>query len=50
MIHGQKNGRGHLAPITQRFDWTQGCIALRNADMDVVWSLVVLGTPIEILP
>lgn len=50
MIHGQKNGFGHLAAITQKLDWTDGCIALRNADMDVVWELVSLGTPIEIVP
>ncbi len=50
MIHGQKNGFGWLAFITQRFDWTDGCIALSNADMDVVWSLVNQGTPIRIVP
>ena len=31
-------------------DWTNGCIALQNDDMDVVWSLVADGTPIDILP
>ena len=31
-------------------DWTDGCIALRNEDMDIVWSAVDDGTPIEILP
>lgn len=50
MIHGQKNGLGWLAPISQRFDWTNGCVALSNADMDVVWTLVKTGTPIELLP
>ena len=50
MIHGQKNGLGWLAPVSQRFNWTNGCIALTNADMDVVWSMVKVGTPIEIVP
>lgn len=50
MIHGQRNGFGWMAPLVQRFDWTDGCIALSNADMDVVWALVEPGTPIEIFP
>ena len=50
MIHGQKNGYGHLAEITQRTNWTDGCIALRDEDMEIVWQQVGLGTPIEILP
>ncbi len=50
MIHGQKNGLGLLAPIAQRYDWTNGCIALSNADMQTVWDLVQTPTAIEILP
>ncbi|OYY73727.1 MAG: hypothetical protein B7Y40_07645 [Gammaproteobacteria bacterium 28-57-27] len=50
MIHGQKNGLGWLSSISQRFNWTNGCVALPNRDMDVVWALVKEGTPIEILP
>lgn len=50
MIHGQKNGYGHLAELTQRVNWTNGCIALRNEDMEIVWQQVKVGTPIEILP
>ncbi|MCG8564473.1 MAG: L,D-transpeptidase family protein [Desulfobacterales bacterium] len=50
MIHGQPNGWGALAFILQRFDWTQGCIALSNGDMDRVWQSVVVPLPIEILP
>ncbi|MEW5838266.1 MAG: L,D-transpeptidase family protein [Pseudomonadota bacterium] len=50
MIHGQKNGLGWLAFISQHFNWTNGCVALSNADMDIVWALVKEGTPIEILP
>lgn len=50
MIHGQKNGLGWLSFISQRFNWTNGCVALPNMDMDIVWALVKEGTPIEILP
>jgi murein L,D-transpeptidase YafK len=31
-------------------DWTLGCIAVSNADMDVIWEAVPDGTPIEIVP
>lgn len=50
MIHGQFNGYGWAAPVTQWFDWTRGCIAVTNAEMDEIWSLVKNGTPIEISP
>lgn len=50
MIHGQKNGYGHLAHITQRFNWTDGCIAVTNEEMDRIWQAVDVGTPIEIKP
>ena len=48
MVHGQHNWLGWLAPITQRFNWTNGCIALTNSEMDEFMSLVKVGTPIEI--
>ncbi|MFC4310086.1 murein L,D-transpeptidase family protein [Steroidobacter flavus] len=50
MVHGQKNGFGWLAPLAQRFNWTDGCVAVSNKDMDVIWQAVDIGTPIEILP
>jgi murein L,D-transpeptidase YafK len=31
-------------------DWTLGCIAVSNADMDVIWKSVPDGTPITIQP
>jgi murein L,D-transpeptidase YafK len=50
MVHGQKNGFAWLSLITQRFDWTNGCIALDNSDMDTLWAVVKEGTRIEIRP
>ena len=50
MIHGQKNGYSWAGWVVQRFNWTKGCIALSNADMDKVWDAVDAGTPIEIKP
>lgn len=49
MIHGQKNGFGHLAAITQQRNWTDGCIAVRNDEMDEIMAAVALGIPIEIV-
>jgi len=31
-------------------DWTTGCIAVSNEDMDLIWQLVPDGTPITIRP
>ena len=50
MIHGQPNWWGWLSVIRQRFDWTAGCIAVSNGDMDEIWQAVDPGTPIEIRP
>jgi murein L,D-transpeptidase YafK len=50
MIHGQPNGYEKLSFIVQFFNWTDGCIALSNSDMDLVWKAIIPGTPIEIRP
>lgn len=50
MIHGQKNGYGWLSLVAQRFNWTDGCIALTDSDMDEIWNAIDPGTPIEIRP
>lgn len=49
MIHGQMNGFGALAPVMQQRDWTNGCIAVTNEEMDEIMAAVDLGTPIEIV-
>ena len=49
MVHGQRNKLGWLAALTQYFNWTDGCIALTNAEMDDFMSLVAVGTSIEIV-
>jgi murein L,D-transpeptidase YafK len=45
-IHGMPNPPHR--PV--RGDWTDGCIAVSNAAMREIWSLVRDGTSIEILP
>lgn len=47
MIHGQPNDWGD---DRVEGDWTDGCIALSNAEMDLLWASVPIGTPIEITP
>jgi murein L,D-transpeptidase YafK len=48
MVHGQRNGLDWFAPVTQRFNWTNGCIALTNSEMDEFMALVNVGTKIQI--
>lgn len=50
MIHGMRNGLGWLGSLHQYADWTDGCIAVTNAEMEEIWQLVPNGTPIEIRP
>lgn len=50
MIHGLKNGQGWLGERHLGDDWTDGCIAVTNAQIEEIWSLVELGTPVEIRP
>ncbi len=44
VIHG-----GPTDPITQR-DWTWGCIAVTDREMEVIYSMVETGTPIYLMP
>jgi murein L,D-transpeptidase YafK len=50
MIHGAANGYGWWGWALQLIDWTDGCIAVTNREMDEIWTLVQDGTPIEINP
>ena len=50
MIHGLPNGFGWLGESHRALDWTDGCIAVTDLEMDEVWDLVPDGTPIEIRP
>jgi murein L,D-transpeptidase YafK len=50
MIHGLPNGFGWLGESHRERDWTDGCIAVTDKEMDEIWDLVADGTPIEIKP
>ena len=47
-IHGQPDGIEGRTRLLH--DWTDGCIAVTNANMDEIWRVVPLGTEVEIVP
>jgi murein L,D-transpeptidase YafK len=51
MIHGLPNdAAGPAAASHPTVDWTNGCIAVTNEEMDEIWDRVQDGTPIIIYP
>lgn len=50
MIHGMKEDKLWMGDVQYLFDWTNGCIALTNREMDELWDLVSVWTPVEIRP
>jgi murein L,D-transpeptidase YafK len=50
MIHGLPKGYEDLADFHFRMNWTKGCIAVNNAEMDEIWRLIPNGTRIIIKP
>lgn len=50
MVHGLRKGLGWLGRFHRFFDWTDGCIAVTNSEMEELWRFVPDGTPIEIRP
>jgi murein L,D-transpeptidase YafK len=49
-IHGLPNGKGFIGFQHLLYDWTDGCIAVTNQEMEDIWNMVPDGTPIEIRP
>lgn len=50
MIHGQNPNSSLTPDEAQQLNWTDGCIALKNHEIDELWRAVDMGTPIEIWP
>nr|WP_084651277.1 L,D-transpeptidase family protein [Bosea sp. BIWAKO-01] len=50
MIHGIRNGLGWLGRLHLSRDWTDGCIAVTNAEIRGIWARVAQGTRVEIRP
>jgi len=50
MIHGLPNGFGWIGRWHQWADWTAGCIAVTDSEIEEIWRSVPDGTPVEIKP
>jgi murein L,D-transpeptidase YafK len=49
-VHGLPNGYRYVGAAHRLKDWTDGCIAVTDQEMDEIWLAVPDGTPIEIRP
>jgi murein L,D-transpeptidase YafK len=50
MIHGLPNGEAESEKHARMTDWTAGCIAVMDEEIEEIWRLVPDGTPIQINP
>jgi murein L,D-transpeptidase YafK len=50
LIHGLPDRFGWLGGLHRLVDWTRGCIAVTNAEIEEIFKLVRVGTPIQINP
>jgi murein L,D-transpeptidase YafK len=50
MIHGLAKPFAYLGPLHRQTDWTDGCVAVTNAEIEEIWKLVPVGTRVEIRP
>ena len=49
-IHGFRNKTGFIGKFHRWYDWTQGCIALTDEEIDELYKAVKIGAQIEIKP
>ena len=49
-VHGLPNGYGWIGAGHRAKDWTDGCVAVTDEEIDEIWLAVANGTPIEIRP
>ena len=50
MIHGLKNGLSMVGDLHTEVDWTKGCIAVTDEEIEEIAKLVPIGTTVEIKP
>jgi murein L,D-transpeptidase YafK len=50
MIHGLPSQFAFLGALHRQTDWTDGCIAVTNPEIEEIWRLVPIGTTVEIRP
>jgi murein L,D-transpeptidase YafK len=49
-IHGLGSKFGWAGSLHLQTNWTDGCIAVTNSEIEEIWPLVPVGTPLEIRP
>jgi murein L,D-transpeptidase YafK len=49
-IHGLQNGIGFIGRLQAKADWTAGCMALTNQEIDDLYAHTPVGTVVEIRP
>jgi len=50
MVHGLRNGLGWFGRLHTLIDWTDGCIAVTDREIEEIWRVVPDKTPIIIEP
>jgi murein L,D-transpeptidase YafK len=50
MIHGLPKAFAYLGALHRQSDWTDGCVAVTNAEIEEIWTLVPVGAKVEIRP
>jgi murein L,D-transpeptidase YafK len=50
MIHGLPDAYKDLGAKHRQYDWTEGCIAVTNVEIDEIWRAIPPGSPIVIKP
>jgi murein L,D-transpeptidase YafK len=49
-IHGLDSKYAWVGRLQRQVDWTDGCVAVTNSEIEEIWPLVRVGTPVEIRP
>jgi murein L,D-transpeptidase YafK len=49
-IHGLPPAYSYLGPLHRKYDWTWGCVAVTDQEIEEIWSMVPNGTTVEIKP
>jgi murein L,D-transpeptidase YafK len=49
MIHGIRNGLRFIGKYHRIIDWTKGCIAVTNKEIEEIYLLAKIGTKVEIM-
>jgi murein L,D-transpeptidase YafK len=50
MLHGLPNGLGWIGSWHRLRDWTAGCVAVADFEMEEIWRSVGVGVSVEIVP